>query len=87
MTHFYVKNCIPDEDVDFLNTTEISFEIVTAFSDQNGARDSGWCDMATGCRILSKYDGIMFATDSKEDEVLLKYKFGDRIKEYHLTDK
>ena len=86
MKHFYVKSCDPEQDVDFLNATEIEFEITTPFS-LDGSRDSGWCDMATGCRILSKYDGIMFATDSKDDEVLLKYKFGNRITEYSITDK
>lgn len=72
----------PIEDVDFLNACEIPFD----FMDRLGKSDSGWCDVDSGAVILMDKEIIKFTVDNTEDEVLLKLKFTDRIKEYISKD-
>lgn len=72
-----LKHCIPTDDVDFLNITPIQFEF---YGNKN---DSGWCDMTTGYRILNASDKIIFFVENNEEEVVLKYKFGDRLELYY----
>jgi len=71
---YFTLTCVePENDVDFLNSTSIVFDI-----GQPG--DSGWCDGATGARILTTFDKIVFKAD-KEDEAVLSLKFGERLVE------
>lgn len=54
--------------------------------DRLGEADSGWCDASTGAVILIDKEIILFTVDNSEDELLLKLKFTDRIKEYIFKD-
>lgn len=74
MKQFTLKHIEPFGDVDFLNVTSIKFEF------EDGKRDSGWCDMFTGARILSAHDKIIFTAD-EQDEAVLRFKFGYRLLE------
>lgn len=76
MKHILLTNVEPENDVDFLNQTNIqfSFRNMTPLS-----TDSGWCDYTTGSRLLSTNDAIIFVAETSEDEVVLKLKFGDRL--------
>lgn len=73
MKKFTLKYIEPYNDVDFLNTTSIQFDFV------DSDKDSGWCDMFTGARIISSSDRIIFDSDDEQDEAVLRFKFGDRL--------
>lgn len=72
MKQFTLKFVDPSNDVDFLNTTSITFSF------ENDNEDSGWRDMFTGARILSSNDKITFHAD-EQDEAVLKFRFGERL--------
>lgn len=72
----------PREDVDFLNSCKIPFE----FCDRFSKSDSGWCDAGSGAVILMDKEQIMFTVDNTEDELILKLKFANRIKEHFSVD-
>jgi hypothetical protein len=67
----------PAEDVDFLNITEIKFHFLDRLSDT----DSGWCDVGSNAVLLRMNELLLFEAN-KEDELLLKIKFGNRITDY-----
>lgn len=48
--------------------------------DKMSINDTGWCDYETGARILSTNDRVLFTTGNSKDEIVLKLKFGDRLK-------
>ncbi len=55
--------------VDFLNETEIEFEVLS--------KDDGYFnDMFTGARILNSTDKILFKNVNEENESFLRLKFG-----------
>lgn len=74
----FVFQCQPENDVDFLNETTLSF----SFEGDLGPFDSGWCDMVTGARILTSNDRIILEITTEEEEAFVKLKFGDRLKDY-----
>lgn len=65
-------------DVDFLNSTSIPFEVESPSLGVPGY-DSGWRDIFTGARILSKNDTIVFTVCNLEEELVLKLKFDSRL--------
>ncbi len=67
----------PEGDCNFLNATPIHFSFVTEF----GPNDSGWCDYDTGSRIISKSDLIILEPEDNEEEAVIKFTFGDRLRE------
>lgn len=70
------------EDVDFLNACDIPFD----FMDRIGKSDSGWCDVGSNAIILMDKEMILFTVTNSEDELILKLKFINRIKEYISKD-
>jgi hypothetical protein len=74
MKQFILKYLDPNNDVDFLNETQIQFDF------EDGDKDSGWCDMFTGARILTSNDVIIFQSD-EQDESMLKFRLGGRLVE------
>lgn len=78
MKQFLLKQLLVKEDVDFLNQCKIPFD----FTDKWDNNDTGWCDASTGARILTERDCILFSPETKEDEITLLLKFGERIKEF-----
>lgn len=82
---------IEDIDLDFLNTTTIKYDVLDVHRSPFGKLvtdldefDSGWCDMATGARIVSERDRIVFRDVSPQELTLLLIKFPERLKK--LTD-
>ena len=83
---YVLRGNLTETDIDFLNITSIKFEIF----DTHGLKpetqlgfDSGWCDMATGARIISSRDRVRFNNVSDPELTLLTLKFGVRIKDLH----
>lgn len=79
---------IEDADCDFLNSTSIKYDVVDAHKDTitklatdvDDMLDSGWCDWATGARIVDERDRVVFRNVSDSDLTFLTLKFGKRIK-------
>ena len=88
---YLLRHRIEDADCDFLNSTSIKYDIVDSqkttltklATDVDEMFDSGWCDMATGARIVSERDRVVFRNVSAQDHTLLLLKFGTRIRELH----
>ena len=82
---FVLQYQITEEDIDFLNKTSIEFKIF----DPNGLKseadynDSGWCDAATGARLISSTDRVAFLNPSPEDLTFLTLKYYNRLKPLH----
>lgn len=73
---------LTSEDIDFLNVTTLEYEI---FDGNSGPleNDSGWCDMATGARIISSACRVAFLNVTPEDLTFLTLKYHDRLKPLH----
>jgi len=74
---------LTSDDIDFLNVTDLEFEI---FSQGHGVldkNDSGWRDAATGARIISKDDRVAFLNVTSEDLTFLTLKYPNRLKPLH----
>jgi hypothetical protein len=74
---FLLQLSNPEGDCNFLNATPIQFEFLVKF----GTNDSGWCDGSTGARIISNHDKIILFTQDDEEEAVIKFTFGDRLRE------
>ena len=72
MNSYLLNRRLTSEDVDFLNSTDIEFMFKT---DLLAPYDSGWCDAATGARIIQASDRIIFHPATEEEEVFLKLKY------------
>lgn len=66
------------DDIDFINTSSMDIEL---YNPDVTGNDSGWCDMATGQRLVMHDDRAIFRNVSGPDLLLLKLKYDDRIKE------
>lgn len=77
---YILRYSLTSSDIDFINNSSMEIEIHNP--DVTG-NDSGWCDMATGCRIITHRDRAIFRNVSEPDLTMLTLKFGDRIKELH----
>jgi hypothetical protein len=71
---------LTEDDVDFINRSSIEIEI---HNPEVVGNDSGWCDMDTGCRIVTKCDRAIFRNVGEPDLLMLKLKFNDRLKLLH----
>jgi hypothetical protein len=71
---------LTEDDVDFINKSSIEIEI---HNPDVVGNDSGWCDMDTGCRIITKRDRAIFRNVSEPDLLMLKLKFDYRLKQLH----
>ncbi len=76
--NYILRNPASFNDVEFLNSTSYDYDLFnpTLLSDN----DSGWCDMATGGRILTASDRLIFKNVSPKQFTLLKLKYQDRLK-------
>ena len=74
---------LTSDDVDFLNATSIQFEVFNPHGLKPEGYDSGWCDMATGARMIGENDRVAFLSVSDEDLLLLTLKYHDRLKPLH----
>ena len=86
---YLLRYQIEDEDCDFLNSTSIKYDVVDAHKDtitklatdvDELLGDSGWCDMATGARIVSERDRVVFRDVSPQELTLLLIKYPTRLK-------
>ena len=59
------------QDIDWMYSSNI--EIYCEHPYEDG--DSGWCDAATGARIIQASDRIIFHPATEEEEVFLKLKY------------
>jgi hypothetical protein len=67
-------------DVDFINNSSIDIEI---YNPSVTGNDSGWCDAATGQRLVMGGDRAIFRNVGESDLLMLKLKYADRLKELH----
>ena len=79
---FLLQLSNPEDDCNFLNATPIHFEFVLKF----GFDDSGWCDGSTGSRIISKHDKIILFIEDDEEEAVIRFTFGNRLREIKDDD-
>ena len=101
---YLLRYQIEDSDCDFLNSTSIKYNIVDAHKDTISKLatdvdellgDSGWCDMATGARIVDERDRVVFRDVSPQELTLLLIKYPTRLKKltegfkriYSIVDK
>jgi hypothetical protein len=70
------------DDIDFLNVTTIDFEIFNP-SEEFDPNDSGWCDAATGARIISDTHRVAFKNVTSEQLTFLTMKYYNRLKPLH----
>jgi hypothetical protein len=71
MNSYLLNRNIASDDIDFLNETDINYDIKTEF----GPNDSGWCDYSTGARLVMASDRVIFHPATGEEEVFLKLKY------------
>jgi hypothetical protein len=83
--NYVLRGIITESDVDFLNNTTIEWELFDShgLKPETNVFDSGWCDMASGARIISERDRVRFNNVSPEELTLLMLKFGNRLKDLH----
>lgn len=78
---------IEDVDLDFLNNTTIKYDVIDVHRSPFGKLvtdldefDSGWCDIATGARLVSERDRVVFRDVGPQELTLLLIMFPDRLK-------
>lgn len=69
---------LTSDDIDFLNITTIEFELHNPTI--SNLVDSGWCDYATGARIVTKEDRAIFKEPSEQQLTFLQMKYGEQLK-------
>jgi len=77
---YILRYPLTSNDIDFINNSSIDIEIYNPTVTGN---DSGWCDAATGQRLVMHGDRAIFRDVSESDLLMLKLKFEDRIVELH----
>lgn len=77
MNSYLLNRSLTPADVDFLNSTDIDYDLRTDL----GPNDSGWCDYATGARLVMASDRAVFYPATKEEEVFLKLKYLTELEE------
>jgi len=90
--NYLLQYPLSETDIDFLNETSIAFEIVDTGAsslaetitglneDRPELHDSGWCDAATGARIIHEFDRAVFKDVSPEDLTFLMVRYSSRLK-------
>ena len=84
--NYILRQPLSETDIDFLNETTIDFKIINSHGLKSGTQlrnDSGWCDAATGARIIDVNDRAVFKNVSNSELTLLTLKFGNRLKDLH----
>lgn len=77
---YILRYQLTSDDIDFINNSSMDIELHNPTITGN---DSGWCDYDTGQRLVTHNDRAVFYNVSEPDLLMLKLKFGDRIKELH----
>ena len=82
---YVLQHQITEEDIDFLNNTSMQFEIFNPheLKSETDLNDSGWCDWATGARIIGPTERVAFIDPSPEDLTFLTLKYYNRLKPLH----
>lgn len=81
---YVLQHPLTADDVDFLNSTTVEFEVFNPNVDTD-KRDSGWCDMETGARIVTDADRVIFKDVSPEDLTLLTLKYYNRLMQIDIS--
>ena len=76
---------LTSEDIDFLNITTIKFEVFNThgLGVETNPNDSGWCDLASGARIIGEHDRVAFLNVTPEQLTFLTIKYYNRLKPLH----
>lgn len=77
---YVLRYSITYGDIEFINNSSMDIFI---YDPRVADNDSGWCDASTGHRIITGADRVIFRNVSEPDLLMLKLKYGDRIKELH----
>jgi hypothetical protein len=82
---YVLQHQITEEDIDFLNITSIKFKIFNThgLKCETDLNDSGWCDAATGARIIGVDDRVAFLDVSPEELTYLTLRYYNRLKPLH----
>ena len=83
---YLLRNSLTESDIEFLNETTMEFDIVNThgLKPETELNDSGWCDMATGARIIHHLDRAVFRNVTPAQYTYLELRYRDRLNE--LTD-
>lgn len=81
-----LRNSLSESDIDFLNETDIEFDIVNThgLKPETNVFDSGWCDMATNARIIGHRDRAVFRNITEAEYTYLQLRYQGRLNT--LTD-
>ena len=77
---YILRRPLTEDDIDFINRSSVEVEL---HNTKVGSNDSGWCDMNTGCRIITRTDRAIFKNVSEPDHLMLILKFDDRLTPLH----
>jgi len=77
---YILRYPLTEGDVDFINNSSMEIELHNPYVVGN---DSGWCDAATGCRLITHGDRAIFRNVGEHDLLMLKLKYDNRLKELH----
>ena len=82
---YLLRNSLTDDDIDFLNETDMEFDIVDThgLKPETNVFDSGWCDMATGQRVVSHRDRAVFRNVTPAQYTYLQLRYRERLNELH----
>jgi hypothetical protein len=73
MTFYKLNRALKNTDIDFINESDVPFEI-----DDNellGTTDSGWCDGASGQRIVTPSMRVVFDLSDPTHKTLVHTKY------------
>jgi hypothetical protein len=82
---YLLRNPLTDDDIDFLNVTDMEFDIVDThgLKPETNVFDSGWCDGSTGQRVISPRDRAVFKNVTAAQYTYLQLRYRDRLNELH----
>jgi hypothetical protein len=83
---YALQYSLTSDDIEFLNETTIKYTIHNSdgihgmFGETS---DSGWCDYATGARVIVLTDRAVFLDVTKEELTFLTLKYAERLRPLH----
>lgn len=79
---FLLRQALSADDIDFLNQTNVEYKLINIDSGLGifNSNDSGWCDWATGARIVTSTDRVVFLDVEPPDALVLKIKYVERLR-------
>jgi hypothetical protein len=85
MTDYLLRNALNSDDIEFLNETDMDFELVNThgLKPESSMFDSGWRDMATEQRIVHHLDRVVFRNVTPAQYTYLQLRYRDRLNELH----